>query len=257
MPANQVAQQESGTKLTLCREWSLVKTAPYEREQHFLHCRSWGCEICAPDRKRQLIAAVLSGEPNRLLTLTVNPAIGDSPDERRGLLAHAWAVVQKRLYRLYGKENIAFFSVVEATEAGEPHLHILLRSPFVPQRLLSGWLADLIAAPIVDIRSVKNSKHVAVYVAKYVGKAPARFGTFKRYWQSQNYELDKTAKPVKVKDPLIRWTVDRRPLVEILREWIFDGFIPRANERGGLIGIPAPPGSQSAPPVFSESRAIA
>jgi len=213
--------------MTICREWSLVKREPDAMELHLLYCRSWNCDICEPDRKRQVVATVLSGEPNRLLTLTVSPKIGGSPVARRKMLSHAWQVIQKRLFRRYGKENVAFFVVVEATQAGEPHMHVALRCPYVPQQLLSRWMDELLSAPIVDIRKIPNQKGVARYVAKYLGKEPQTFGSFKRYWHSKNWEVDQSAKPVKEKNPLITWTVDRRPRSEIYREWANLGWLFR------------------------------
>jgi len=43
------------------------------------------------------------------------------------------------------------------------------------------------SSPIVDIRKIRSAKEVIRYVAKYVTKKPAQFGTAKRYWASQHY----------------------------------------------------------------------
>lgn len=77
--------------------------------------------------------------------------------------------------------------VLELTKRGEPHLHIMCRSPFIRQADLSKFMKARINAPIVDIRMVKGSGEVAKYVAKYISKRPIKLGTMKRYWRSMNY----------------------------------------------------------------------
>ncbi len=107
-------------------------------------------------------------------------------------------------------------------------------------------MGEIIDSPIVDIRAIKSQKHVINYVAKYITKAPAQFGTAKRYWCSRTYELDPISKPKK-KDPnYVAWQVDQRPLLEILTAWMRDGFVSRRDEYDTLIGFRPPPGGRSA-----------
>ena len=42
-------------------------------------------------------------------------------------------------------------------------------------------------SPICDIRKVSGTSQAASYVAKYIGKAPARFGRSRAYWYSRTY----------------------------------------------------------------------
>lgn len=238
--------------MTICREWSLVKHLPDTRHAKPLYCRSWNCEICRPKRKSQLLALAASGLPNRFLTLTVNPAKGHDSEERLRLLTHAWKVVVKRLRRKYGKDSINYLAVVESTKAGEPHLHILLRSPFLPQAELSAAMRELIDAPIVDIRLIRNQREVVRYVAKYVTKAPTQFGSAKRYWQTPGYELDKLVTTDKQERSASPWRVDQRPMHEILAEWIADGYAPRRETDDVLIGVYVGwEGSTRSPPPFA------
>jgi len=222
--------------LTLCREWSLVKHLDGQRFVKPLHCRSWSCDVCAPLRKRRLMALAASGEPVRFLTLTVNPHRDGTPETRLLELANAWRLTVKRLRRLHPNEPIEYLAIVEATKQGEPHLHILLRAPYVPQRYISDVMDELIAAPIVDIRRIRNPREVIRYVAKYVTKAPVRFGTTKRYWCSQSYELEKPAKLEA--DPTIGpgWTLDKRPLIDIVTDWLYDNYQARHYHGDTLVG---------------------
>jgi len=186
------------------------------------------------------MAMAASGLPNRFLTLTVNPTVGTSQEERLQLLSHAWRVLVQRLRRKYGQDSIHYFAVVEETKRGEPHLHILLRSPYIPHSFISHAMRDLINAPIVDIRAIKNARDVVTYVAKYITKAPKQFGHAKRYWSSRGYEIrDREGAHVPDKSGP-RWLIDRRPLHDILREWMNEGYACRQDGSDVIIGLPIP-----------------
>lgn len=223
--------------MSLCTEWSLVKLTEGSNRCRPLYCRSWGCDTCRPKRKSQLLALAASGEPQRFLTLTVNPATGTDPESRLKSLSHAWKVLVKRLRRLYGDKAIEYLAVVEETKRGEPHLHILLRSPFIPWSLISAAMDELINAPIVDIRKIRNQRQVVSYVAKYITKAPAQFGKSKRYWHSKAYELDKLARELFEVDPSERWKIDRRSIGEILREWWQPGWRTTLADNGHGLSV--------------------
>jgi len=173
--------------VTLCRESSLVNHTATKTTAICLKCKSWTCEHCAPERRRQLMAQASAGNPNRFITLTSNPRSGETAQEALKTLSHAWNVIVKKLRRAHPKRRSEYLAVVEATKRGMPHLHILYRGPFVPQRVLSHWMAELAQAPIVDIRRVKNQREAVRYVAKYITKKPAQFGASKRYWKSRAY----------------------------------------------------------------------
>lgn len=223
--------------MTICREWTLVKSAPTSRHAKPLYCRSWNCDVCRPKRKSQLLALASSGNPTRFLTLTVNPATGTDAESRLKLLTHAWKVLVKRLRRAYGNDAINYLAVVEQTKRGEPHLHILLRSPYIPQAVISEAMRELIDAPIVDIRLIRSQQEVVRYVAKYITKAPTQFGKNKRYWQSTAYELDKLVTSDKQERLPSPWRVDRRGISEIIEEWMYEGFATRRGQDDRLVGI--------------------
>jgi len=182
------------------------------------------------------MAQAAGGEPTRFLTLTVNPSVGRDPEERLRLLAHAWRLCVKRIRRQIGDQEIAYLAVVEETKQGEPHLHILLRSPYLPQWWLSAAMAELIQAPVVDIRRIYNRKQVIRYIAKYIAKAPAQFGSSKRYWTSQNWEDRADTKDEAASTALARWQVVMEPLSIIVSRWWLDGFIARKEGKEGIIG---------------------
>lgn len=164
-----------------------------------------------------------SGAPNRMLTLTcAATAVPDADDARaalhavwralRSLIArefaypssYRWpisakAVARRRRLRRARAAPLAgalspvplpYFAVVERHKNGRPHLHILLRCGYIPQRWLSAQMSARLSSPICDIRKVASRARAAAYAAKYIGKAPARFGTARAYWYTRNYSTD-------------------------------------------------------------------
>ncbi len=152
-----------------------------------LTCRSWSCPDCAKDRRKRVILEAKEGAPQRFITLTVNPNWFDSPEERARRLVAAWRLVRRRFLKLHKNAIVEFMAVMERTKLGEPHLHIVQRGAFISQKWLSGQMAELIGAKIVDIRFIRSQAKVAEYVSKYLGKDPFQFGNLKRYWRSRHY----------------------------------------------------------------------
>jgi len=171
----------------LCSEWTILKVRHGKTYAEPLRCRCWSCEECRPRRVAQLKALASEGHPNTFLTLTVNPAFGDDPDDRARKLSRAWRLVRQRAMRKYRYKSLPFLAVFERTKADEPHLHILLRVAWLDQRWLSNQMAELMGAPIVDIRRVTSERGAARYIAKYLGKDPHSFDGCKRYWRSQDW----------------------------------------------------------------------
>lgn len=200
----------------LCREWSLVHTAVDHQKIIGLKCRCWTCQHCQPDRRRELIRRAMCGEPNTFITLTVNPQTGEGPNERRRMLSAAWNMLVKRIKRRYGLKAFPFLAVVEKTKAGEPHLHVLARVRWIDQRWLSAAMAELINAPIVDIRRIDGRGRAMGYVTKYVGKSPHQFGTSKRYWFSRDYAPDWNTTRREPGAPIVEWYVIRQSIAQYL-----------------------------------------
>ncbi len=136
------------------------------------------------------------------------------------MLAHAWRTIVKRLHRLHPLKTIEYMAVVEGTKAGEPHLHILYRGPWIAQRTLSTWMLDLADAPIVDIRAVKNRRQAVRYVAKYITKKPEQFGSAKRYWRSYHYSDAAEQPQDRAEINNAPWLLSRVPLAMLYAEYV-------------------------------------
>lgn len=179
-----------------------------------------------------------SGAPERFITLTSNPASGGTPDDRLDALARAWRLIVKRLRRQHPGKEIEYAVVVEATLAGEPHLHILARCPYVPQAQLSAWMQELTNSPIVDIRRISGGRQAAAYVAKYVGKEPHHFGLKKRYWFSQRYQPPYEPPQEAAGADSEPWRLYRGSFLDLAREWFEQGFIGRQDGDDRFVFFP-------------------
>jgi hypothetical protein len=225
----------------LCRDFSLVNVYDGGKVAIPLCCRAWNCDYCAPRRRREVIALAVAGSPNRLITITVNPALLVSPAARAAALANAWRLVVKRAGRQLTIGKIEYLAVFEKTKRGEPHLHILARCGYIPQAWLSAQLKELIGAPIVDIRKVTSGSRAAAYVAKYIGKDPHRFATCKRYWHTRNWVNGASPDNATLPSEQREWRIVEQPLWALHEAWKTDVLRPPVLD-GDMLwsGIPPP-----------------
>lgn len=216
----------------LCSEVQLVKRSFDLIEIKPLPCNRWSCEHCATKRRNQLIGQAVSGEPNKILTLTVNPSWGTSALDRRDMLHRAWKLLVKRILRKYRFGILPYMAIIEKTKKGEPHLHILLRCPFISQSWISDQMRELNGAPIVWIEQVHSTRKAINYVSKYIGKAPAQFGNRKRYWVSRGWEVNAPTVPERERFNPITTRVVREPWTQTLTRYPFQGFKHEIVEDG-------------------------
>lgn len=152
-----------------------------------LRCRSWTCPKCKPRRAKKLRWQALSGNPVTFITLTCNPALYEAPGEAARALTKAWRAARRAIEREYRGDKAEYLTVVESTQRGWPHLHVLTTRRWIDQRWLSSLWQRLTGAPIVHIERVKHQGRAAAYVAKYLGKAPHKFLHCKRYYMTRGY----------------------------------------------------------------------
>lgn len=205
--------------MSVCGGWSLVNYRKVPQRAITLFCRSWQCPDCRPRRLAGLKRDAARGNPSTFITLTVNPQNDETTTERAQHLTDAWRIVVKRARRRWPKEPLEYLAVFEETKKGEPHLHIVARAPYIPQKWLSDQMRELINAPIVDIRKVANKRAVALYIAKYVAKGPRAFGKLKRYWSSPRYAPKTVEK--EARDPIwgSGWSAMEIPLWLLADHW--------------------------------------
>jgi len=208
----------------LCSEASLVNHGIGKVRAVTLRCRAWTCDLCLPWRRGRLTGLAKDGKPNSFITLTVNPASGVDVEARARALVEAWRVVVRRAKARYGYKSIPYLAVFEATKNGEPHLHILARVKWLDQKWLSAQMGELIGAPVVDIRRVHSDRHVALYVAKYIGKGPGKFGTCKRYWHTRDWVVEPKPKPKLDLTWDSVWCIVEKNVGALALEWWGQGY---------------------------------
>lgn len=190
----------------LCGQWTgqRVEMSTGEVRAGAIWCKSWACDYCAPIRQKQLMAQAADGHPTKFITLTsrYRPDLM-SVNEAAQELVHAWRMVVQRGKRDGIFSNVQYIAVFELTQKGWPHLHILARCTFLPQKWLSLRMAEYADSPIVHVRSVDSRKRAAWYIGKYASKAPEKFEGCKRYWRTLSYDLSEK-RPDKPLHDLIR-----------------------------------------------------
>jgi hypothetical protein len=136
-----------------------------------VNCGSWSCSYCGPRKARTARQAIrMTAERLDLkyfLTLTLDPK---KLEHRKFAVPHLRLCFNKfreYLRRKYGKVP-PYICVLEFTQAGIPHLHILL-DRYIPQAWISQTWAGLGGGKIVFIKQVKVQK-VARYLSKYLTK---------------------------------------------------------------------------------------
>jgi hypothetical protein len=112
----------------------------------------------------------------RFLTLTSGP---EAKDE---LIHEHWHAFVKRVRYYY--PTFEYLAVMEFTQKGKRHLHIVYKGAYLPQKWISEVWNELHQSPIVHIAVFRGSKRqMGAYLCKYIGKAPASA----RFWCSWNW----------------------------------------------------------------------
>lgn len=139
-------------------------------------CHDRFCVPCARDRAAVIVHNVLDRlgtDPVRFLTLTLK-ADGE-PLERsvRRLTASFAALRRRAVWKNTVTGGVAFMEVhwSRTGQRWHPHLHCLVHGRFIPKRdLAAAWSEITRDSKVVDIRLVKDTKHLARYVTKYASK---------------------------------------------------------------------------------------
>lgn len=155
-----------------------------------LTCNRWGCIRCGPRKAKRLAYKIEKAEPNKLITLTINPKMYTSPREAYDKTRRQLPELSRLIKKAVG--SFEYLRVLETTKAGWPHYHLMARCPYVPQKELSRLWAGLTAAPIVDVRSIKKIDNVFAYVVKYLCKQTYIEWTNRRTSWSRNFFAGET-----------------------------------------------------------------
>ena len=159
-----------------CGKWTLAgpsQDKPNEIIVVKLDCKGWTCGYCGPRKASKLRKAISIQAVNngltKFLTLTLDPKqIPDDIDKVK-YIRKVWSKFRVYLKRRFGR-SISFVTVLEFTEAGIPHLHILIHQ-YIPQAWISESWESLGGGRIVYIKRIKDLHRLVPYLAKYFTKA--------------------------------------------------------------------------------------
>lgn len=139
-------------------------------------CHDRFCLPCSQDRARLIIANMkqqIPYETTRFLTLTLKHS-DDPLTEQLERIYVSFAHLRRRTFwRGLVTGGIAFLELKLSASDGRwhPHLHVLIRGKYIPQKILSAsWLDITGDSYIVDIRLPKTPTQVYSYLARYVTK---------------------------------------------------------------------------------------
>lgn len=133
-----------------------------------LRCHLWTCPTCGPIKQAQWAAIARAGRPDRHLVLTTGRNWKLSLSQAIAWLRKAFEKFRKWLNKTFGYS--AYICVVELHEDGWPHLHVLLRGPYLPEPQLMRKWHELTGSKHIWITKKDTPSRYAAEVSKYLTK---------------------------------------------------------------------------------------
>lgn len=180
--------------MPLCSETTLVNGNQVEGEVISLRCKRWQCQHCNPINRYDVMQAAKRGLPNLFVTLTVPPHKYADADEQAQDMRRGLVLLRRHIAKRFHVDKIPFLVVFEKHQSGRPHMHLLMRGPYMHQKVLLALWRNIMGSGGVNIKFIKNTQKVLFYITKYIGKDLVKFEGCKRFWKSQNYEQEKPEK---------------------------------------------------------------
>jgi hypothetical protein len=234
--------------MKLCSRGVVYQLVNGEMRARAVGCGRRDCTECGPGRLRLLRKRMASGNPNKLLTMTLPTGTYDTPQAGIDALHAALRALAKEIRGTHGRLSFEYFAVPEMTKIRTPHLHVLLISPYIDQRWLSKFFEEQGIGSVCDIREIKRLPGAVKYVAKYASKSKDFIDARRSFTASSLYEepTDRVARWDKQERSTWRYTLDRLPtLADEARlygatvEWLSDDeFVTSRASRS------------QAPPIF-------
>lgn len=133
-----------------------------------LPCKQWSCNFCAQKKIQRLAIKTEAAQPNRMLTLTVDPGLWENPRAAFDGTRRQVPELMRFLRTKFG--DLEYLRVTELTRGGWPHYHLLVRSAYIPHEVVKRKWRELTGAIIVDLRQVKKTFNCFHYLVKYLSK---------------------------------------------------------------------------------------
>lgn len=166
-----------------------------------LRCKSYYCPHCAKRNAKILVARILSmelGPSWRHVVLTWDPKKGDKRQAVKGFPL-AWSRLRKRIKRRY--PHFKAIWVLEFTEKGFPHYHLLVNTP-LPKKWLDHAADDCGLGRITWVDRV-TGQGCAYYLVKYVTKFAAYCDDILEIiaeFRPRKYQFSQEMEPFRYKD---------------------------------------------------------
>jgi len=160
IPAS-VSKCGSGAILGVSKETNIAVIIPTT-------CKSWWCLSCKIPKALRLQERICSGDPERMITLTSNPAAAQTPTKSIDLMKAGWVRLLRKI-RKYHKD-FQYALTWELTKRGWPHIHIASRGPYIAHSFFKYWWKAFTGAPVVNVTKINSPRHAARYIAKYFVK---------------------------------------------------------------------------------------
>lgn len=136
-----------------------------------VHCKSWTCSYCGPRRaalsKRRICETAEKLNLNYFWTLTLPAWLAPEPITAVRRIRKCFNKLREYLKRVYGSA-LRFICVLEFTERGVPHLHVLF-DRYIDHSWMSETWRNLGAGQVVWVKKV-TAFRIARYLSKYLTK---------------------------------------------------------------------------------------
>lgn len=153
-----------------CGRGSLVARSP-DGEQIIIvpfFCKSWKCKPCAVRLTERWRARIHLAHPERFITLTWDVRNEQDPVEAYSTMKEQFPKLVRLIRKRFGQ--FEYVLIWEWTLRGYPHIHILQKGCYLPQKWLSKAWSHLGCGEVVFIKDVSSAKHINKYITKYLTK---------------------------------------------------------------------------------------
>lgn len=138
------------------------------------HCKQRWCPICAKSRsnfiRHEVSAWLKKSDSPKFVTFTVKHTVSSLSEQVIRLYDSFRRLRKTGFFNELATGGIWFFQVCRNTQKQEwhPHLHCIIEGKYIPyKKLRAAWLKITGDSNVVDIRTVKNPKTAADYIARY------------------------------------------------------------------------------------------
>lgn len=190
-----------------------------------------------------------------MITLTLRHARGDNPELHLNELHRGWRLLRRCVCRALKIKKFPYGLVIEPHQDGNPHMHILVRLPYISKAFLKTKWEMITESFEVKINRVKSRAGAARYVTKYLTKEFCAIGTRRIVCFSRDWRTEKWERP----PARCTWS-DTRQLTGVcfaamLSLLQLHGWVILSSERGEMIALD-PHGGRD-PPLWDTATPVA